>query len=117
MIALTKRQSRLRRHARVRSKIEGTNKVPRLCVFRSNKHITVQVIDDSTGKILAFTSDALVTDKKLKGLDVAKEVGKNIAGKIAELKIKKVVFDRGGYTYHGNVKAIAESVREAGITI
>ena len=117
MIALTKRQSRIRRHRRVRSKIEGTKSVPRLCIFRSNKHLTVQVIDDSTGKVLAFSSDAVLTDKKLRGVDAAKEIGKTIAGKITELKVKKVVFDRGGYTYHGNVKAIAEAVREAGITI
>ncbi|KPJ54920.1 50S ribosomal protein L18 [Parcubacteria bacterium DG_72] len=103
---LEKQEKRIRRHKKVRAKIKGTNKVPRLCVFRSNKYIYVQLIDDETGKTLASASSEL---KK------ADKVGKDIAKKAEELKIKKVVFDRGGYKYHGRIKALADAAREAGL--
>ena len=106
----TKKEKRIRRHKRVRGKIEGNAKIPRFCVFRSNKHIYGQLINDEKEKILLS-----VSDKGLKGknkIELAKEVGKLIAQKSIN---KKVVFDRGGYKYHGRVKALAEGAREAGL--
>ena len=112
----TKQQKRTRRHNRVRAKVKGTNIMPRLCVFRSNKYITAQIIDDEKGKTIVFASDAgkEVKDKSGK---VAKAfiVGKLIAQKAIEKKIKKVVFDRGGFNYHGRVKALADGAREGGL--
>ena len=109
----TKREKRIRRIAKVRAKVSGTAKKPRLNVFRSLNHIRAQIIDDTTGKTLVFASD----DKIKKGtkVDKAKEVGKTIAKLAQEQKIKKVVFDRAGYKYHGRVKALAEAAREAGL--
>jgi len=103
---LEKQEKRIRRHKKVRAKIKGTNKVPRLCVFRSNKYIYAQLIDDETGKTLASVSSEL---KK------ADKAGKDISKKAGDLKVEKVVFDRGGYKYHGRVKALAESAREGGL--
>ncbi len=97
---------RLRRHKRVRAKIKGTAKVPRLCVFRSNKHIYGQLIDDEKGKILLSAKDNIV---------IAKKVGKLLAEKAIVKKYKKVVFDRAGYKYHGRVKSLAEGAREGGL--
>ena len=111
MTTQTRTQSRARRHKRVRAKISGTEKTPRLAVYRSNKHLSVQLIDDATGKILA----SIVNGKK--GVAAGTEMGKSIAEKAREVKIKKAVFDRGGYAYHGSVKAIAEAAREAGLAI
>jgi large subunit ribosomal protein L18 len=112
-----KRQKRLRRHKRVRAKIFGTAKVPRLCVFRSNKHIYAQLIDDEKGQTLVAASDLEFKKSKSKKskVDKAKEVGKLIAKKALEKKIEKVVFDRGGYRYHGRVKTLAEGAREGGL--
>jgi len=101
---LEKKVKKLRRHRRVRAKIHGTAEVPRLCVFRSNKHIYAQIIDDDKGKTIVSA----------KG-EKAVEVGKEIAVKSVEKKITKIVFDRGGYKYHGKVKALAEAAREAGL--
>ncbi len=122
---LKKQLKRIRRHKRVRAKILSTAKIPRLCVFRSNKHITAQLIDDKNGKIIAFASDfkiGKISEKELKsekGLSgkraTAYAVGTSIAQKAQEKKIKKVVFDRGGYKYHGRVKALAEGARESGL--
>ncbi len=107
---------RIRRHKRVRAKISGTKEKPRLCVFRSNKHIYAQLIDDNKGKTLAVASDSeLKTGKKNSKVEIAKEVGKLIAKKAAEKKIEKVVFDRGGCQYHGKVKALADGAREGGL--
>ena len=103
---LEKQEKRIRRHKKVRAKIKGTSKSPRLCVFRSNKYIYAQLIDDEIGKTLASAKSEL---KK------ADKVGKDIAKKAGDLKIEKVVFDRGGYKYHGKVKAIAEAAREGGL--
>ena len=120
-----KKEARYRRHKRVRIKIFGTKEKPRLCVFRSTKHIYVQIIDDEKGKTLIAASD-LELKKSKKGkitgihkvgakVDKAKEVGKLIAKKALEKKIEKVIFDRGGYQYHGRVKALAEGAREGGL--
>jgi len=110
------------RHARVRAKVSGTQLKPRLCVFRSNKHITVQLIDDQKGVTLAVCGDAAAAKKDkavaegLKGkCATAFAVGIAIAGKAQELKTKKVVFDRGSYRYHGRVKSLAEGARKGGL--
>ena len=110
---------RLRKHDRVRKKITGTSERPRLNVFRSLKNIYVQIIDDSTGQTLVSAS---TLDEALKGKlacggnkSAAKEVGKLIGEKAVEKGIKLVVFDRGGYLYHGRVKELAEGAREAGL--
>jgi len=113
---LEKQQKRWRRHRRVRAKIFGTVKVPRLCVFHSAKHIYAQLIDDEKGHTLVSASDQEL--KKKEGqtkTEKAKEVGLLIAKKALEKKIEKVVFDRGGYKYHGRVKAVAEGAREGGL--
>ncbi|MBZ9577762.1 50S ribosomal protein L18 [Patescibacteria group bacterium] len=112
---LEKQQKRKRRHKRVRAKIFGTSKVPRLCVFRSAGHIYVQLIDDEKGKTLASASDLEIKKKKDKKAALATKVGNLIAKKAIEKKINKVVFDRGGYKYHGRVKALAEGAREGGL--
>jgi large subunit ribosomal protein L18 len=112
-----KKEKRYRRHRRVRAKIYGTASRPRLCVFRSAKHIYCQLIDDEKGKTLASASDLELKRlrKKLTKKEKAFEVGKLIAKKAKNLKIEKVVFDRGGYQYHGRVKALAEGAREGGL--
>lgn len=110
---------RLRKHVRVRKKVSGTQERPRMNVFRSLKHIYVQIIDDSTGNTLvsASTLDAALKGKVANGgnKEAAKEVGKLIASKAIEKGIKQVVFDRGGYIYHGRVKELADAAREAGL--
>ena len=102
------------RHNRVRAKVYGTLERPRLSVFRANRHIYAQIIDDNSGKTLAASSSVglKLKDKKI---SVAAQVGKNIAGKAKEKNISSVVFDRGGFAYHGRIKALAESAREAGL--
>ena len=113
---LEKQIKRIRRHKRVKAKIFGTKERPRLCIFRSAKHIYAQLVDDEKGKTLAVASSReLKKAKKAKKVDIAKEVGKLIAEKAKDKKIEKVVFDRGGYQYHGRVKAIAEGAREGGL--
>ena len=111
-----KNVARVRRHERVRAKISGTAERPRLCVFRSNKNISVQVVDDVAGKTLvaASTLDKEVTTKA-SNIEAAKEVGELIAKRAVKAGIKNVVFDRGGYIYHGKIKALAEAAREAGL--
>ena len=117
MVSQTDRKfERKRRHIRVRRKISGTAECPRLCVFRSNKGIYVQLIDDVAGNTLAQAS---TLDKEVKtkhsNKEAAKEVGALIAKRALEKKIENVVYDRGGYIYHGVVKELAESAREAGL--
>lgn len=110
-------EKRKRRHRRVRAKVFGRPERPRLCVFRSNKHIYAQLIDDEKRKILLGVNDisfSQIKEKKGK-VEIAFEVGKLIAKKALEKKIKKVVFDRGGYKYHGRVKALAEGARKEGL--
>lgn len=110
----SKNVARLRRHARVRKTVSGDAECPRLNVFRSNKGIYVQVIDDVKAITLVSSSSK---DLKVNGgnIESAKAVGKDIAEKCKKAKIKKVVFDRGGYLYHGRVAALAESARENGL--
>lgn len=104
------------RHKKIRARISGTALRPRLCVFRSNKHIYAQVIDDDTNKSLFCISDLKIdSKKKATKTEMAKEIGKLTAKTAFEKNIKKVVFDRGGYKYHGRVKALAEGAREGGL--
>ena len=107
--------ARLRRHARVRKTISGTKEVPRLNVFRSNNGIYAQVIDDVTGTTLASSSNLELKIKNGGNIAAAEAVGKDIAAKCQKLKIKKVIFDRGGYQYHGRVAALADAARSAGL--
>ncbi len=112
---LEQKEKRYRRHRRVRSKISGTSKVPRLCIFRSSKHIYAQLVNDEKNKTLVAASDLETKKSKKPKVDKAREVGKLIAKKALDKKIEKVVFDRGGYKYHGRVKALAEGAREGGL--
>lgn len=105
---------RLARHARVRKSVSGTPECPRLCVFRSNSGIYAQIIDDVKGVTLA-SSSSLELKEKVCNIEVSTKVGKDIAAKAKKAGIKTVVFDRGGYQYHGNVKALAEAAREGGL--
>ncbi len=143
----TKKPGRYRRHKRIRMRIKGTSDIPRLCVFKSLKHIYAQLIDDEKGFVLTGTSDKEIKEqkivgkkqqtkivreqKKLKGNEkekikeiknplskkvfIAYEVGKLIAKKAQEKKVEKVVFDRGGYKYHGRIKSLADGAREGGL--
>ncbi len=114
---ITRNEARIARHKRSRDKISGTANVPRLCVFKSNKNISVQVIDDESMNTLVSAS-SIDKDLNIKGgnsVEVAKLVGESIAKKALKLKIKKVVFDRGGYLYHGRIKALAEAARANGL--
>lgn len=113
----SKNATRLKRHARVRAKLSGTAERPRLNVFRSNKNIYAQVIDDVNGVTLVSAS---TLDKELKienssDTATATKVGELVAKRAVEKGISNVVFDRGGYLYHGRVKALAEAAREAGL--
>ena len=111
----SRNDERIRRHKRVRTKVSGTPECPRLCVFRSNKHIHSQIIDDVNGRTLAAASSV---DMKLEyggNVEAAKKVGAEIAKRALEKNIKQVVFDRGGYVYHGRVQALADAAREAGL--
>jgi large subunit ribosomal protein L18 len=117
MSTKTKKESRSRRKSRIRKKVIGTQQKPRLSVFRSLNHIYVQAIDDSTGKTL-FAASSTEVKGKTKGTgnkDAAKAVGELIANKCKDKGIEQVVFDRGGYLYHGRVKALAEAARAAGL--
>lgn len=110
-----KNVSRLRRHARVRNKISGDSKTPRLCLYRSNKNIEAQIIDDVKGVTLVASSSMSLKLANGSNVEAAAAVGKDIAEKALAKKIKNVVFDRSGYIYHGRVKALAEAAREAGL--
>ena len=117
MITKTNRDlERTRRHKRVRTKISGTAECPRLCVYRSNTNLYAQIIDDTEGKTLvsASTLDKEVKTKK-SNKEAAKEVGTLVAKRAIEKNIKTVVYDRGGYVYHGIVKELADAAREAGL--
>ena len=118
-MATSKQESRQRRHVRTRKKVHGTEQKGRLSVYRSLNHVYAQIIDDSKGHTLVSASslDPAVKGLKLhKGnIKTAKEVGEMIARKALEKGIKKVVFDKSGYLYHGIVKALADSAREAGL--
>lgn len=111
------KQSRFgRRAARVRAKIRGTAERPRLCVHRSLRHISAQLIDDVAGKTLAAASDKYVAAEGKKPTEVAALVGAEVAKRAQAAGIKVVVFDRGPYLFHGRVKALAEAAREGGLT-
>lgn len=102
------------RHKRVRSRVSGVLERPRLAVFKANKHIYAQLIDDGAGKTLASASTVEIKTKGKKS-DLAKEVGKLVASKALAKNIKAVKFDRGGFAYHGRIKALAEGAREGGL--
>ncbi len=109
-------ETRQRVHKRIRRKVHGTAERPRLAVFRSLKHISVQVIDDLAGRTVVAASSVEKSSKAHGGnVQGAKAIGKLIAERAREKGIQKVVFDRGGYLYHGRVKALAEAAREAGL--
>ena len=111
----SKNDVRKRRHQRVRNKISGTTNVPRLNVFRSNSQIFAQIIDDENGITLVSSSSVELKIKNGGNVEGATLVGKDIAEKAKKKNIEKVVFDRGGYLYHGRVKALAEAARENGL--
>ena len=118
-MSVKKETARKKRHSRVRKKVTGTSDKPRLNVFRSVKHIYAQVIDDSSGATLISASSG---DKELKGkvstggnIEAAKTVGQLVAKRASDKGIAQVVFDRGGYLYHGRVKALADAAREGGL--
>jgi large subunit ribosomal protein L18 len=114
MSVLTKHEARLRRHRRVRSKVSGTSERPRLVVFRSNRGIFAQLVDDESGRTLTSASWTTVSDSGSK-IDQAREVGKALAATAKKAGIERCVFDRGGYLFHGRVKALAEGAREGGL--
>jgi large subunit ribosomal protein L18 len=116
MATLTSREARNRRHRRVRSKVAGTAERPRLAVFRSNLGISAQLIDDQAGTTLAAASWQGLSKFKGSKSEQAKEVGKLLAANAKGAGVKICVFDRGGYLYHGRVKALAEGAREGGLT-
>lgn len=115
----TKQKMRKKRHRRVRKKISGVSLLPRICIFKSNKHIYVQLIDDEKGRVLMSTSSLCkeFKQKNLKGSNIqgACFVGELVGRKALEKGIKRGVFDRGGYLYHGRVKALAEEIRKVGM--
>ena len=112
---VNKNVSRKRRHARVRNKVSGTPTCPRLCVYRSNKNIEAQIIDDVNGVTLVSSSSMSLKLENGSNVEAATAVGKDIAEKALAKKLETIVFDRSGYIYHGRVKALAEAAREAGL--
>ena len=112
----SRREARGRRHARVRKSVRGTNERPRLAVYRSNKYIYAQVIDDLAGETLAAASsqEADLRSNRL-NVETAAKVGTLVADRAKEAGVSSVVFDRGGYKYHGRLKALADAAREAGL--
>jgi len=115
MTTVTRREARLRRHRRVRGKVSGTAERPRLAVFRSNRGIFAQLVDDDAGRTLASAGwNALATAPGSKS-DQAAEVGKALAAAAKQAGIEQCVFDRGGYLFHGRVKALADGAREGGL--
>ncbi len=118
-MSANKEEARKKRHFRVRKKVSGTPEKPRLNVYRSVKHIYVQLIDDYSGTTLVAASSA---DKELKGkistggnVEAAKTVGQLVAKRASDKGVKKIVFDRGGYLFHGRIKALADAAREGGL--
>ncbi len=116
----SRKVARLKRHGRIRNHVSGTSVKPRLAVFRSEKHIYAQLIDDTVGNTICASSTldkgvAATLDKKTHNIEAAKAVGKDVAEKAAKKGIVNVVFDRGGYIYHGKIKALADAAREAGL--
>jgi len=116
-MAFSKQSRRKRIQRRIRSKVSGSAAKPRLSVYRSNKNIYCQLIDDVNGVTLASVSSQTLASEAENKVAQAQEVGKLIAEKAKDLKIDRMVFDRSGYLYHGRIKALADSVREAGVQI
>jgi len=117
MTVVTKPAARMRRRRRVRAKVRGTSQRPRVSVFRSNRGISAQLVDDDRGHTLAA---AVWTEDDLRGLpamEQANAVGRRLAERAREAGVERAVFDRGGYRYHGRVKALADAAREAGLTV
>ncbi len=114
-MALSKQDRRLRIRRRIRKTITGSGTVPRLSVFRSNKDIYVQLIDDNAGKTLASESSLKIESKGKSKVEISFEVGKSIAVKAKEAGFEQVVFDRGGYLYHGRIKSLADGARDGGL--
>ena len=114
---LRKQKLRFRRHAHIRKYVSGTAEKPRMAVFRSNRQIYVQLIDDIKGHTLASASSQTIGGDKsgVVNIEVAKKVGEQIAGRAKDLKIDKVVFDRGGFKFHGKIKALADAARKSGL--
>ncbi|MES3005258.1 MAG: 50S ribosomal protein L18 [Patescibacteria group bacterium] len=108
-----KKQKRQRRHVKIRSKVFGTQDVPRLAVFKSNKHIMVQVINDDSGKTLTAVHSREVKGKNMTEKSIA--VGVLVAEKAKKMNVSKIVFDRGGFIYTGNIKALADAARSGGL--
>ena len=115
MATLTVREARERRHRRVRGKVQGTAERPRLAVFRSNRGISAQLVDDVAARTLASASWLALRDFKGNKTAQATEVGRLLARNAKQAGIERVVFDRGGYLYHGRVKALADGAREGGL--
>ena len=116
MAVATSEQRRLRRRRRVRAKISGTAERPRLSVYRSNRGVFAQLIDDRAGRTLAAVNWTEADLRSLSGIDQAKRAGEILAERATAAGVTTCVFDRGGYRYHGRVKALAEGAREAGLT-
>jgi large subunit ribosomal protein L18 len=114
---IVRKNNRDQRKIRIRKKILGSTEIPRLSVFRSNKYDSAQVIDDKKGSTIASASTISLTAKGKTKTEKAFEIGKVLAKKALELKVKQVVFDRSGYRYHGRVKAIADGAREGGLKL
>ena len=117
MTVQTKPQARLRRRRRVRAKVSGTAERPRISVFRSNRGIFAQLIDDEAGRTLAAVNWTEADLRALSGAEQAKRAGEVLAERAKAAGVETAVFDRGGYQYHGHVRTFAEAIREAGITV
>ncbi len=115
MTVMTKPQRRLKRRRRVRAKIQGTAERPRISVFRSNRGISAQLIDDDAGRTLTAVNWTEAELRDLTGADQARRVGTLLAQRAQTAGVQRAVFDRGGYQYHGRVKALADGAREAGL--
>jgi large subunit ribosomal protein L18 len=117
MTVITKNQARLKRRRRVRAKIVGTAERPRISVFRSNRGIQAQLVDDLAGRTVAAVSWTESDLRSLKPMEQAAKAGEALAGRAKAAGVDSAVFDRGGYRYHGRVKAFADGVREGGLTV
>ena len=115
MSKLSTREARLRRHRRVRGKIRGTAERPRLAVFRSNRGVFAQLVDDDAGATVASADWLSMRSQQGSKIDQAREVGKALAAAAKQAGVESCVFDRGGYLYHGRVKALADGAREGGL--
>jgi len=117
MTVLTKPAARLRRRRRVRAKVRGTSERPRVSVFRSNRGISAQLVDDDRGHTLAAVVWTEADLRSLPPMEQANAVGRRLAERARDAGVERAVFDRGGYRYHGRVKALADAAREAGLTV